>query len=158
MIIIIYSRVSKRRDSPIINYSIFCHPLQPYSALPVHKSWRILPASPFINACAELTAENTITSATLEMLVNIPSTSFVPLSGHGMKKNQNQKKTHLILMKQDAYSIVVKQGHSFFNIVQNSSTTQREEENQAKEQVIFYVDKLTLYFLCSFFWYFHKVV
>ena len=31
-----YSRVSNRRDSPLINYSVFCHPPQPYSALPVY--------------------------------------------------------------------------------------------------------------------------
>ena len=30
------------------------------------------------------------------------------------------------------------------------SKTQREEENQAKEQVILHVDKLALYFLCFF--------
>ena len=38
------------------------------------------------------------------------------------------------------------------------STTQREEENRAKDQVILHVDKLTLYFLRYFCWYFHKVV
>ena len=27
----LYSRVSNRRDSPLINYSVFCHPPQPYS-------------------------------------------------------------------------------------------------------------------------------
>ena len=26
----LYSRVSNRRDSPLINYSDFCHPPQPY--------------------------------------------------------------------------------------------------------------------------------
>ena len=43
-----------------------------------------IPDSPFINLCAQSTAENTTTSAALEMLVNVPSTSFVPLSGHDM--------------------------------------------------------------------------
>ena len=37
-------------------------------------------------------------------------------------------------------------------------TTWREEENRAKEQVILHVDKLPLYFLCFFCWYFHKIV
>ena len=32
---LLYSRVSNRRDSPLINYSVFCHPPQPYSALPL---------------------------------------------------------------------------------------------------------------------------
>ena len=45
----LYSRVSNRRDSPLINYSVFCHPPQPWSALPVYYFWRILPASPFIS-------------------------------------------------------------------------------------------------------------
>ena len=31
-----YSQVSNRRDSPLIDYSIFCHPPQPYSTLPVY--------------------------------------------------------------------------------------------------------------------------
>ena len=90
MIILIDSRVLKRRDSPIINYSALCHPLQPYSALPVYYFWRVLPASPFvldppfINSCAQSIAEDTTTSAALEMLVKVPSTSFVPLSGQGM--------------------------------------------------------------------------
>ena len=32
------------------------------------------------------------------------------------------------------------------------------QENRAKEQVILHADKLPLYFLCSFCWYFHKIV
>ena len=31
-----YSRVSNGRDYPLINYSVFCYPHQPYSALPVY--------------------------------------------------------------------------------------------------------------------------
>ena len=31
-----HSRVSNRWDSPLINYSAFCHPPKPYSALPVY--------------------------------------------------------------------------------------------------------------------------
>ena len=42
-----YSRVSNRRDSLRINYSIFCHPPQPYSALLVNFG-EFLPAFPFI--------------------------------------------------------------------------------------------------------------
>ena len=38
------------------------------------------------------------------------------------------------------------------------TTTYREEKNRAKEQLILHVDKLPLYFLCSFYWYFHKFV
>ena len=58
----LYSRVSNRRDFPLINYSVFCHPPQPWSALPVYYFWRILPASPFIsdspfiNSCVQSTA------------------------------------------------------------------------------------------------------
>ena len=40
--------------------------------------------SPFINSCGQSIAEDTTTSAALEMLVKVPSTSFVPLSGQGM--------------------------------------------------------------------------
>ena len=43
-----------------------------------------IPDSPFINSCAQSRAENTTTSSALEMLVNVPLTSFVPLSGHDM--------------------------------------------------------------------------
>ena len=59
--VILYSRVSNRRDSLLINYSVFCQPPQPYSALPIYWFWRILPASPFIpdssfmNSCAQST-------------------------------------------------------------------------------------------------------
>ena len=42
------SQVSNGLDSPLINYSISCHPPQPYSALPVYYFWRILLVSPFI--------------------------------------------------------------------------------------------------------------
>ena len=58
---ILYSRVSNRRDSLLINYSVFCQPPQPYSVLPIYWFWRILPASPFIpdssfvNSCAQST-------------------------------------------------------------------------------------------------------
>ena len=31
-----YSWVSNRQDSPLINYFVFFHPPQPYSALPVY--------------------------------------------------------------------------------------------------------------------------
>ena len=57
-----YSRVSNWRDSPLINYSVFCHPPQSYSVHPVYWFWRILPTSPFIldslfiNSCAQSTA------------------------------------------------------------------------------------------------------
>ena len=57
-----YSRALNRRDSLLINSSIFRHPSQPYSALPVYQFWGILPVfyfipeSPFINSCAQLTA------------------------------------------------------------------------------------------------------
>ena len=44
----LYFRVSNRRDYPFINYSVFCHPPQPYSALLLNQFWKILPASPFI--------------------------------------------------------------------------------------------------------------
>ena len=49
-----------------------------------------IPDSPFINSYAqsteelEETEENTTTSAALKMLVNVPSTSFVPFAGHSM--------------------------------------------------------------------------
>ena len=29
-------QILPRWDSPLINYSVFCHPRQPYSALPVY--------------------------------------------------------------------------------------------------------------------------
>ena len=35
-VMLTYSRVSNRLDSPLINYSVFCHPPQPYSALPIY--------------------------------------------------------------------------------------------------------------------------
>ena len=56
------ARVSNRRDSLLINYSVFSHPPQPYSALPIYWFWRILQASPFIpdppfiNSCAQSVA------------------------------------------------------------------------------------------------------
>ena len=51
----------------------------------------------------------------------------------------------------------------FFHIAQNCFLIAMkhdvlEEENRAKEQVILHVDKLPLYFFCSFCWYFHKIV
>ena len=61
-VMLTYSRVSSRQDFLLIDYSVFCHPPQPYSALPVFWFWRILPASPFIpdspfiNSCAQSTA------------------------------------------------------------------------------------------------------
>ena len=39
---------------------------------------------PFINSCAQSIAEDTTNSAALEMLVKVPWTSFVLLSGQGM--------------------------------------------------------------------------
>ena len=58
---ILYSRVSNRRDSLLINYSVFCQSPQPYSALPIYWFWRIFPASSitpdssFMNSCAQST-------------------------------------------------------------------------------------------------------
>ena len=54
-----------------------------------------IPDSPFINSCAQSTAENTTTSAALEMLVNVPSTSFVLLSGHGMEDEPEEDTSFL---------------------------------------------------------------
>ena len=54
-----------------------------------------IPDSPFINSCAQSTAEKTITSATLEMLVNVPSTSFAPLAGHGMDDEPEKDASYL---------------------------------------------------------------
>ena len=60
-IIMTYSWVLNRQDFPLIDYSVFCHPPQPYSALPVYWFGRILPASrsipesPFISLCAQST-------------------------------------------------------------------------------------------------------
>ena len=53
--------LSSMRDSPLTNYSVFCHPPRPYSALPISLLWRTLavfsfiPESPFINLCAQST-------------------------------------------------------------------------------------------------------
>ena len=54
-------QVWNRSDSPLINHSVFCHPPQPYSTLPVYEFWRnlqafpFIPDSPFINSCAQST-------------------------------------------------------------------------------------------------------
>ena len=61
--------------------------------------------------------ESTTTSRGLEILVNVPSTSFVALAGHSMDDELEENTS--FWMKQDAYSIVVKQAHCLFHIAQN---------------------------------------
>ena len=51
--------------------------------------------SPFINSRAQSTAGNITTSAALEMLVNVPSTSIVPLAGHSMNDELEEDESFL---------------------------------------------------------------
>ena len=54
--------------------------------------------------------------------------------------------------------VVSSTSHKIVFWLQWSTTYREEQKNRTKEQVILHGDNLPLYSLCSFCWYFHKIV
>ena len=89
---ILYSRVSNRRDSLLINYSVFCQPPQPYSVLPIYWFWRILPASPFIpdSSIVHSCAQSTVLAWSLGKATELFVVHVVSSSSHKLFSDYNE--------------------------------------------------------------------